>query len=470
MNVLFLSSMLWDETGGAYAPTQLALQLSKRGHRVLFLEHRASRTRDTRGLNIAITSLEELGVPPLLISLAWRGVHIDSLEKIFAPLAEWLEKNCARDEPSIAILNAPFAPLARLIPFLQTRDFWTVYYPQDNYGAMFELGMHQFNPRLEEILVTRSDLNLALAQPIAEKLKASGRDVFVLPDAVDPTEFQNAAMIAPNVVRGQECTIGMWGSLVAPMVDSALLREIAERQPRWTIHLIGPHHPPPQYPSVYEQLRDVPNIFFHGPIAHSELKTYARAFDVCLIPAPDNAMSRGRDPIKLYEYLACYKPVVATHMPQLAHAPYVCVASNAAECINAIEHARAEVIEPRVIDLFLAQHTWNQRAETFLELLQALIQEPRARFGAFEANEFEQLAQSQPVGVIASDEWQAVVNTVNEHSDLKREIAALQTWTLELERAQRVYEQSLSSKFDVISNRVRNLFGKTEISRKSGSK
>ena len=450
MNVLFLSSMLWDETGGAYAPTQLALQLSKRGHRVLFLEHRASRTRDTRGMEIPITSLEELGVPPVLLALAWRGAPIGSLEKIFAPLTQWIEKYRAANEPCISVLNAPFAPLARLIPFLQTRDFWFVYYPQDNYVAMFDLGMRQFNPRLENALVAHSDLNLALAQPVAEKLKSSGRDVFVLPDAVDPTEFQNATTTAPNIARG-ECTLGMWGSLIAPMVDSVLLREIAERQPRWTIQLIGPHHPPPHYPSVYEQLRDVPNIYFHGPVAHAELKTYARAFDVCLIPAPDNEMSRGRDPLKLYEYLACYKPVVATHMPQLAHAPYTRVASNATECIDAIEHARTESIDTSVIDSFLAQHTWSQRAETFLELMQTLIQQLRARFGALDATELEHLAQAQPVGVVAADEWQALVNIVNEHADLKQEIVMLQKWALELERQQRAHEQSLST-------RVRRIF------------
>lgn len=437
--------MLWDELGGSFAPTRLAHQLAQRGHRVLFLEHRASATRETRGLPIQIASLDELGLPPLAISLAWRGVPLGSLDEITPRLENWLDAHETKNGPRILVLNSPFAPLARLIPLLQTRGYYVTYYAQDDYAAMFELGMHQFNPRLEEYLVARADLNLALAPVVAEKLTRAERVFQILPDAFEPREFQNALADAPNVLRG-ECTLGFWGSLMTPMVDAGLLRAVAEAKPHWSINLLGPYGTSPQYPSLYEQLRDLPNIRFHGLVAHSELKNYARAFDVCVIPAPDNEMSRGRDPIKLYEYLACYKPVVATHMPQIQHAPYTRVASNAGEFIAAIDSARSETIDKTVTDNFLEPHTWHARAEALLQIVQAMLQQPRAQHGAFDAHALQDLERTQPIGPLELSEWSDVMYAVREHPKLARELKAVQQWARELETAQRAQQPSIAAR------------------------
>lgn len=438
--------MLWAEAGGSYAPTRLALELAGRGHPVLFLEHRASTSRETRGLPIRIASLDEMGLPGLAIALAWRGVPLGSLDEITPRLAAWLDENETPNTARIAVLNAPFAPLARLVPFLQTRGYWIVYYPQDDYAAMFELGMHQFNPQLGEYLVAHADLNLALAAPVAEKLKRGGRTVELVPDAVEPSEFRDAFGDAPNVLRGAKCTLGFWGALMPPMVDGALVRALAEARPEWAINLLGPYEPPPQYLSLYEQLRHVPNIRFHGAVPRAELKQYARAFDVCIIPAPDNDMSRGRDPIKLYEYLAAYKPVVAAHMPQLRHTPYVRVVSNTDEFIAAVDAARRERIHARVLDEFLAQHTWGARAETFLELMEQMLRNARARVGTFDANELERLERAQPVGALAPSEWEGVMYSVREQPKLARELSAVQNWARELEAAQRAHQQTLPAR------------------------
>jgi hypothetical protein len=40
-------------------------------------------------------------------------------------------------------------------------------------------------------------------------------------------------------------------------------------------------------------------------------------FDVCIVPFLDSALTRCVDPVKVYEYLAAGKPVVATVLPEL---------------------------------------------------------------------------------------------------------------------------------------------------------
>jgi len=50
---------------------------------------------------------------------------------------------------------------------------------------------------------------------------------------------------------------------------------------------------------------------------YSEMPSYLAAADICLLPAHDVATMRNIVPIKMYEYLASAKPVIATRLPGL---------------------------------------------------------------------------------------------------------------------------------------------------------
>jgi glycosyltransferase involved in cell wall biosynthesis len=64
------------------------------------------------------------------------------------------------------------------------------------------------------------------------------------------------------------------------------------------------------------------------------------ALDVCLIPYVLNDYTRELSPIKLYEYLALGKSVVATNLPYLQReVDYITIAYTASEFIEAIKMA-----------------------------------------------------------------------------------------------------------------------------------
>jgi len=50
---------------------------------------------------------------------------------------------------------------------------------------------------------------------------------------------------------------------------------------------------------------------------YSEMPSYLAAADICLLPAQDVPTMRNIVPIKMYEYLAAGKPVIATRLPGL---------------------------------------------------------------------------------------------------------------------------------------------------------
>src|SRR5207302_7984670 len=51
---------------------------------------------------------------------------------------------------------------------------------------------------------------------------------------------------------------------------------------------------------------------------YSEMPSYLAAADICLLPAHNVPTMRNIVPIKMYEYLAAGKPVIATRLPGLA--------------------------------------------------------------------------------------------------------------------------------------------------------
>ena len=59
----------------------------------------------------------------------------------------------------------------------------------------------------------------------------------------------------------------------------------------------------------------MPHVQFLGRKDVQDVPSYIAACDVCLLPYRINEWTRNIDSLKLYEYLACGKPVVATDVP-----------------------------------------------------------------------------------------------------------------------------------------------------------
>jgi glycosyltransferase involved in cell wall biosynthesis len=56
-------------------------------------------------------------------------------------------------------------------------------------------------------------------------------------------------------------------------------------------------------------------VTFTGMVPYSQVPKYISAMDVCLIPFKLNAISESALPLKLFEYMACEKPVISTELP-----------------------------------------------------------------------------------------------------------------------------------------------------------
>jgi glycosyltransferase involved in cell wall biosynthesis len=58
-------------------------------------------------------------------------------------------------------------------------------------------------------------------------------------------------------------------------------------------------------------------IIFTGNVPYSLVPKYISAMDICMIPFINSQVSQGALPLKLFEYMACEKPIISTNIPSI---------------------------------------------------------------------------------------------------------------------------------------------------------
>ncbi len=102
--------------------------------------------------------------------------------------------------------------------------------------------------------------------------------------------------------------IGYIGALITMRLDLNLMIALAAARPQWSFVLIGWE----DEKFSNSKLHYLPNVHFLGKKHTREIPAYIQNFDVCLNPQVINEITKGNFPLKVVEYLALGKPVIAT--------------------------------------------------------------------------------------------------------------------------------------------------------------
>jgi glycosyltransferase involved in cell wall biosynthesis len=158
-------------------------------------------------------------------------------------------------------------------------------------------------------------------------------------------------------------------------VDVELLMHCAKGLPDATFVLVGPVK---RHRVKVAPLEDLSNVHLLPPCPHSEVPAIVAALDVCLIPYRMTAYTKGLSPIKLYEYLALGKPVVATDLPYLQReAAHIHIARTAQDFLTALREVLAHppTTEDRARWRAAAEaHSWQDQVDEIERLLDRLLQ------------------------------------------------------------------------------------------------
>lgn len=227
--------------------------------------------------------------------------------------------------------------------------------------------------RLEEEIIRNFDYTLCTSKELTRLKSAFSKNVFFHPNAADTAIFKKAVteiLLRPDELKDIHTKIiGFTGS-IEYRSDFELLKEIALYHKDKTLVFVGPVQTEEHKIIGLDKL---PNVLFIGPKRITELANYLQYFDCVLIPFRKNTLTKSIYPLKINEYLAAGKPVIATHFSEdiFSFRDVAYVVDTNEEFIEIIDKAIAENnTEKQQARINVAeQNTWTARVERFWNII-----------------------------------------------------------------------------------------------------
>jgi len=143
-----------------------------------------------------------------------------------------------------------------------------------------------------------------------KKRKFNPHTAFV-PNGVDYEAYVNPIVEPGDLTPIPHPRIGYTGWL-KKQLDWSLLRQLARQHSQWSFIFVGPMRHRSELQSVIQDLSCLRNVYFLGAKSSQQLAEYPQHFDVCIMPYLIDDYTKYIYPLKLHEYLASGRPVVAS--------------------------------------------------------------------------------------------------------------------------------------------------------------
>jgi len=218
----------------------------------------------------------------------------------------------------------------------------------------------------ERRLIEEADAVIVHSPGLAHRKGGINKNTYIVPNGVDYEHYARPCLIPPDLRAIPTPRIGYVG-IIKKQLDLSLVRQLAERRPDWSFVLVGPLGNVCGEENRIEALSRLPNVHLLGYRDPEQLPSYQKHVDVCIMPYKVNAYTDCIYPLKLHEYLAAGKPIVASPVRTLRDFSHVVsLASGVEEWVAAIESglsgealAVERVAERRAIS---REHDWSALA------------------------------------------------------------------------------------------------------------
>jgi len=347
--VIILSGVPMTDSGGGQRGAQLALEFARQGFKIVYANVYPSFEAPHKvWFDVDQTLIELYQLSTL---------NISKLLDAYAPLIE----------RSIVLLEFPHPDFLPLIKEIRQRERRPriIYDYIDNWNS--SLGWIWYTRETEDLIIEHSDFLVASAHTLrAELSERTGRYVMLAPNAFNATLFDPKRIFCRprDLPGGFRRIVSYVGALWGEWFDWDLLYSTATAIPDVAFVLVG---------NASEEMmsaaaKQAENIFFVGLKPQSEIPSYLSFSDACIIPFKADNITKYVNPLKVYEYLAMGKPVVATDMEELGSLPGILISRDFQGFIDNLEQAfQGEICVDA--EYLLDQHSWKTRVEGLIEIM-----------------------------------------------------------------------------------------------------
>jgi len=339
---LFLTGVPIDDTGGGARGTQIALELLRRGHLVIFV-HKYPKQESVE-LNLDYDQPNLLHFT--LADFDWKAM-------------QWELRQVLKTKPLTAFLEFPFKEFLPIARDVKRMGGEILYDLIDEWNT--SLGGEWYSAAVEDAIINNSHVLVASAPSLVKRLEdASGRDVLWIPNAVNLRLFNRRQKFdLPQDLPAGSPRILYIGALWGEWFDWNLLQKIAQAFPHGSVTVIGDYRGQCTF--------DEPNLHFLGLKPQTSLPAYLQHSDVAIIPWKIGPITQATSPLKIFEYLAMGTPVVAPKLHPLEGIPYVFLSPDHETFLENIEHARVCEMEAKLLDDFLRENSWQARIDRLVQ-------------------------------------------------------------------------------------------------------
>jgi len=196
--------------------------------------------------------------------------------------------------------------------------------------------------RLEPQLIAKSDLTVTNSDFFRDFARKFNPNSHMIGQGCDLTLYSDpdGKLTVPDDLKAiPHPIIGYTGALTAIRLDLDILIHIAKSRPAMQLVLVGPE----DEHFKNSELHNLPNVHFLGRKNPEELPGYIKGFDVAINPQIINPITNVNYPLKIDEYLAMGKPVVASKTTFMAYFGEITyLAADKEEYVHCIDKALKE--------------------------------------------------------------------------------------------------------------------------------
>jgi glycosyltransferase involved in cell wall biosynthesis len=227
----------------------------------------------------------------------------------------------------------------------------------------------------DEELARRADAVIVCSKRLFEMKQGLARRLYLIENGVHAEHYSDVLKEGPVPEAAgawAKPVFGYTGTVHPERVDVGLVEALAKRMDRGSMVFVGPNHL-----SVDDQARlaETGKIHFVGPVPYSELPKFMRAIDVCIVPHRMTAFTESLNPIKLWEYMAVGKPIVATDVAGFRDfSDLVRIARSPEGFLSAMWLAEREGTERAAARHDVArQHSWSTRVDQIVTVIEECL-------------------------------------------------------------------------------------------------
>ncbi len=254
----------------------------------------------------------------------------------------------------------------------------SVYHCVDDFASVPHWWNRPGSVRAREAECCReADVVICTARKLVESRRHLNSNIHFVPEAADFALFSQAILPeteVPDDIAGLPGRVIGYIGVIDFRLDVKLLSYMAKRQPDWSFALIGPVK---SDVADLGQLARLPNVHLLGYRAIPRLPAYIKAMDVCLIPYVLDDFAHHIFPLKLYEYMAAGKPIVATDMEEMRRyaGDEMTIGHSKEEFHQAVIDAMANDSPQRVAARLSTarDNSWQHRVEQVSAILSPLL-------------------------------------------------------------------------------------------------